>query len=332
MLEDLRRDIGYGIRTLGRTPGFTVVAIITLALGIGAVTVIYSVLRNVVLDPFPYTRSERMVNLVLRDASGRNIRGPYFSAQEFLDYQDKASVFEDVVGTSIESMYWVNDAGTERLAVGWMTPNGFPFLGVQPLLGRVFGDADAASGAPPVAVMNYRAWVRLFNADPSVIGRTLVLDGQPRTVIGVMPPRFEWNIADLWIPSALSRSDDPRSVRGTRAFPAHLRRGVSVEEAEAQLNVVAARRAKDYPNDYPPQSRMALITVITCVVGEFRGGLYTLFGAVSLLLVIACCNVANMLLARATTREREMCIRAAIGASRSRLVRQLLVDSALLAP
>jgi len=330
-LEDLRRDVGYGVRTLARTPAFTVVAMMTLALGIGAVTVIYSVLRNVVLDPFPYTRSDRMVNLVLRDASGRNIRGPYFSAQEFLDYQDQATVFEDVVGTSIESMYWVNDAGTERLAVGWMTPNGFPFLGVQPLLGRVFGDADAASGAPPVAVMNYRAWVRLFNADPAVVGRTLVLDGQPRTVIGVMPPRFEWNIADLWIPSALSRSDDPRSVRGTRAFQAHLRPGVSVEEAEAQLNVVAARRAKDYPNDYPPQSRMALITVINWVVREFRGVLYTLFGAVSLLLVIACCNVANMLLARATTREREMCIRAAIGASRSRIVRQLLVESALLA-
>src|SRR6185369_14286300 len=233
-LEDLRRDLVYGFRTLRRTPAFTAVAMMTLALGIGAVTVIYSVLRNVVLDPFPYTRSDRMVNLVLRDASGRNVRGPYFSAQEFLDYQEQATVFEDVVGTSIESMYWVNDAGTERLAVGWMTPNGFTFLGVQPLLGRVFGDADAASGAPPVAVMNYRAWVRLFNADPSVIGRTLVLDGQPRTVIGVMPPRFEWNIADLWIPSALSRSDDPRSVRGTRAFQAHLRPGVSVEEAEAQ--------------------------------------------------------------------------------------------------
>ena len=160
-VEDLRRDLAYGFRTLSRTPGFTLIAMTTLALGIGAVTVIYSVLRNVVLDPFPYTRSDRMVNLVLNDSSGRVFRGPYFSSQEFLDYQEQADVFEDVVGTSVESMHWVSEAGAERLAVGWMTPNGFAFLGVAPILGRVFGDADAAPTAPPVAVMNYRAWMRL---------------------------------------------------------------------------------------------------------------------------------------------------------------------------
>ena len=146
-----------------------------------------------------------------------------------------------------------------------------------------------------------------------------------------MPPRFEWNIVDLWLPAEIKRSDDPRSPRGFRAFQAHLRPGVTPAEAEAQLNVVAARRAAEYPKDYPPHSRFQVITVIDWVVREFRGVLYTLFGAVSLLMVIACCNVANMLLARATTREREIGIRAAIGASRSRIVRQLLVESALLA-
>jgi putative ABC transport system permease protein len=331
MLEDLRRDVGYGIRTLGRTPGFTAVAMITLALGIGAVTVIYSVLRNVVLDPFPYTRSDRMVNVVLKDASDRIIRGPYFPASEFLDYLEQTQAFEDVVGTSRQGVQWVSDAGAERLTIAWMTPNGFSFLGVQPLLGRVFGEADAAPGAPPVGVMAYRTWVRLFAADPGVVGRTLMLDGEPRTVVGVMPPRFEWNIADLWLPAAITRSDDPQSARGFRAFQAHLRPGVTAKEAEAQLNVVGARRAAEHPNDYPPQSRFQVIKVIDWVVREFRGVLYTLFGAVSLLLVIACCNVANMLLARATTREREMSIRAAIGASRSRIVRQVLVESALLA-
>ena len=330
-LEDLRRDLGYGFRTLARTPGFSAVAIVTLALGIGAVTVIYSVLRNVVLDPFPYSRSDRMVNVLLKDASGRIFRGPYFPAQEFLDYQEGTNVFEDVVGTSIEPMQWVSDSGAERLYVGWMTPNGFAFLGVPALLGRVFGDADAAPNAPPVAVMNHRAWVRLFNADPGVIGRTLILNGEPRTIVGVMPPRFEWNIADLWIPAFMNRADDPQSVRGTRAFQAHLRPGVSLQEAEAQLNVVASRRAARYPTEYPPHFRMGVITVIDWVVRDFRGVLYTLFGAVSLLLVIACCNVANMLLARATTRQREISIRAAIGASRGRIVRQLLVESALLA-
>ena len=165
--------------------------------------------------------------------------------------------------------------------------------------------------------------MRLFGADPGVIGRTLVLDGEPRTIIGVMPPRFEWNIVDLWLPSSLSRSDDPRSARGTRAFQAHLRPGVTPQEAEAQLNVIAARRAAEHPGDYPPKYRFQVITVIDWVVREFRGVLYTLFGAVSLLLMIACCNVANMLLARATTREREISIRVAIGASRGRIVRQL---------
>src|SRR4029453_4260604 len=330
-MEDARRDLAYGVRNLSRTPGFTCVAILTLGLGIGAVTVIYSVLRNVVLDPFPYSRSHRMVNVLLKDASNRIHRGPYFPASEFLDYQEQTQAFEDVVGTSRDAMHWMSEAGAERLSIAWMTSNGFAFLGVPPQIGRVFGASDAAPGAPPVAVMAHRTWVRLFNADRGVIGRTLVLTGGPRTIIGVMPPRFEWNIVDFWLPAEMNRSDDPRSPRGFRAFQAHLRPGVTPAEAEAQLNVVAARRAAEYPKDYPPNSRFEVVTVIDWVVREFRGVLYTLFGAVSLLMVIACCNVANMLLARATTREREIGIRAAIGASRGRIVRQLLVESALLA-
>jgi putative ABC transport system permease protein len=330
-LEDLRRDIGYGLRTLSRTRGFTVAAALTLALGISAVTVIYSLVRNVVLDPFPYSRSDRLVNVVLRDSSDRQIRGPYFPAPEFLDYQEQATAFEDVVGTSRDSMLWQGENGSERLDIAWMTGNGFDFLGVQPLIGRVFAAPDTAPGAPAVAVMSYRAWVRSFGADPGVLGRTLMLDGTAWTVIGVMPPRFEWNIADLWLPAAINRTDDPRTTRGTRAFQAHLRRGVTPKEAEAQLAVIAARRAQEHPTEYPPQYRFQVIKVVDWVVRDFRAVLYTLFGAVSLLLVIACCNVANMLLARAAGREREIAIRAAIGASRGRIVRQLLVESGLLA-
>jgi putative ABC transport system permease protein len=330
-LEDLRRDIGYGVRTLARTPGFTAVAVITLALGIGASTVIYSVVRNVVLDPFPYAHSDRMVDIVVKDASDRIIRGPYFSAPEFLDYQEQSHVFEDVVGTSVDVMHWSHDGGADRVVIAWMTPNGFTFLGVPPMLGRVFGTADAAAGAPPVAVLNNRSWIKFFGADPSAVGRTVVLDGEARTIVGIMPPRFEWNIADFWLPAALSRSDDPALSRTSRAFQARIKPGIDLKQAEADLNIIAARRAKEHPADYPPHSRIEVITVIDWVVREFRGVLYTLFGAVSLLLLIACCNVANMLLARATTREREISIRAAIGATRGRIVRQLLVESALLA-
>jgi putative ABC transport system permease protein len=328
---DFGRDIAYGVRTLLRAPGFTVVAVFTLAVGISAVTVIYSVLRNVALDPFPYSRSDRLVNVVLRDGAGRIIRGPYFRSDEFLDYQEQTTAFEDVVGTSQFSAHWTSEAGAERLALNWMTPNGFDFLGVPPRLGRVFDYRDVAPGAPPVAVMNHRTWVTRFGADPAVIGRTLVFDGQPYTVIGVMPPRFEWNIADLWLPAVMQRSDDPETPRGMRAFQAHLRPGVTAAEAEAQLNVVGARRAAGRPNEYPPGFRFGIIPVVDWVVREFRGTLYALFGAVSLLLVIACCNVANMLLARATIRERELTIRAAIGASRGRIVRQLLAESSVLA-
>jgi putative ABC transport system permease protein len=330
-LEDLPRDVTYGIRTLSKARAFTIAATLTLALGISAVTVIYSVVRNVVLEPFPYSRSDRLVNVVLRDGSDRQLRGPYFAAAEFLDYQEQATVFEDVVGTSRDSMLWQSENGAERLDVAWMTGNGFDFLGVKPLLGRVFNAADTTPDAPRVAVMCHRAWVRSFGADPGVIGRTVVLDSTAWTIVGVMPPRFEWNIADLWLPAAIDRSDDPRTPRGTRAFQAHLRPGVSPREAEAQLNVIGARRAQEHPDQYPPHYHFQVIKVVDWVVQGFRAVLYTLFGAVSLLLVIACCNVANMLLARATSREREIAIRAAIGASRGRIVRQLLVESALLA-
>ncbi len=326
-LEDARRDIQYAVRTLARAPGFTAVAVLTLALGIGAVTVIYSVLHNVLLDPLPYRDAGRLVNVLLHDTQERRSR-MNFPAPEFMDYRDHSSVFEDVVGTAGQGMMYSTPDRVEAVRDVWVTPNFFDFMGLSPLIGRTPAPEDAKPDAPPVVVLRHRLWVSQFGADPNVVGRTMLLNGEPRTIIGVMPPRFTWHAADVWIPKPIDGISDPIPFRN---FQARLNPGVTLREAEAQLNVIAARRAREHPAEYPENFQIQVVNVIAFTVGEFSRVLYTTLAAVALLLLIACCNVANMLLARATTREREMTVRAALGAGRGRIIRQLLVESALLA-
>lgn len=329
LFEDLARDVRYAARALWRAPGFTAVSTLTLALGIGAVTVIYSVVHNVVVAPLPYRDADRLVNVFVLDTRTDRVRGT-FSPSELLDVRDQSSVFEDVVGTLGQGVRYETPDRVEYLRGVWVTPNFFDFMGMKPLLGRAIGPHDGSPAAPAVAVLRYRAWMTHFGGDPGVVGRTVVLNEEPRTIVGVMPPRFTWHAADLWIPGPVDRST-ANVGPPSRNFQARLRRGVTLQQAEAQLNVIAERRARAHPNDYPEQRRMRVVNVIEYTVGPFSRVLYTTLAAVGLLLLIACCNVANMLLARATTREREMMIRMSLGAGRGRIVRQLMVESVLLA-
>jgi predicted permease len=330
-MHSIWQDLRYGLRGLRKQPGFTVLAVLALALGIGSVTTIFSVIDNVLLDPFPYKDAGRIVTFQIRDAErgDRGGRG-FFLIPEFLDYQEQNHVFDRVIGDANEDILYTSGDGTERFQGTDVTPNVFALLGMPALLGRGVTVDDGKPGAPPVFVMSYKLWAKVFNLDPKILGRTFVLNGKPRTLVGIMPPRFTWWASDLWIPSPLDRSDPEARQRGF-VLHAHLKPGITLQQAEADLTVIAHRLERVYPKDYPKKYTIQVETLADSVVGRFKTVLYTLLGAVGLLLLIACSNVANMLLARASAREKEMAVRASLGAGRWRLIRQLLLESLLLA-
>jgi putative ABC transport system permease protein len=330
-MQTLWQDLRYGVRMLLKNPGFTLLAVLTLALGIGSATTIFSAIHNILLDPFPYTDAHRVVAIQIRDTSSSSPGGrSAFQAPEFLDYQEQNHVFEEVIGVTYGDVLYNGGEGVELLSGGYVTPNTFSFLGVPAQLGRGITPDDARPGASPVFVMAHKLWVRRFNLDPSILGRTFTLNGTPTTLVGIMPPRFTLYSADLWIGRAMERGD-PRANRDYWTFWAKLKSGVTIRQAQADIEVIARRLAQVYPNNYPKNFSIQIVSWIDSLVGQFRKTLYTIAAAVGLLLLIACSNVANMLLARATAREKEMAIRSAVGAGRMRLVGQLLTESLLLA-
>lgn len=327
LAETLLQDFRYGLRQLRRNPGFTVVAILTLALGIGGTTAIFTVLYDGLIHPWPYTETDRLGTLVLEDRAQNQENWALISASEWLDFKEQNNVFSDVFGGTFENGVLTGSEPATQYFGRRITPNSHRVLGVAPLLGRDFTEDDARPGAPPVVLLGYQFWQKYFGGDPSVLGKTIVLNHRPTTVIGMMPKRLSVE-DELYLPATVTRTQPLEQF--PYYFKGRLKQGVSFEQAAEDIAFLAKRFASVYPNDRP---KGAVFTVKSFRAGiaPLRRPWEILLGMVGLLLLIACVNVANLLLARSTTRQREIAIRAALGAGRGRLVRQFLIESLMLA-
>jgi putative ABC transport system permease protein len=337
---ELGSDLRHGWRLFCKNPAFTAVAILTLALGIGANTAIFSIVNAVLLRPLPFPEPDRLVRIAFNEP-GLGLRDIPFSVPELDDLRNRAGVFSDVSAIVNGSVNLTGAGHPERLEITVTHPNYFSMLGATPQIGRLFGPQDFALGFAPVVVISDGLWRRSYGADPNVIGRTVRLDNDPYTIVGVLHPGFRHpgptvsGNVEIFTTAGFSADPAPPPARSTRIMPASIGRlkpGLTLEQAQARLTAMAIQIRHDYATDYPAQAQwtIEIQPLQEALVGNVRPMLLVLLGAVILIVFIVALNIANLLLARASGRQQEMAVRSALGASRGRMIRQMLTESMLL--